>query len=67
MGLMALSSEIADSARKLCTTEQATVGMKLMTIADRLADEVGLLTDRSGYTVDEVVAPLWKDGGHARH
>ena len=57
--LMALSSEIADSAQKLYDTEQATVGMTLMEIAGRLTDEVGLLTDRSGYTVDE--APLWKE------
>ncbi len=59
--LMALSSEIANSAQRLYDTEQATVGMRLMEIADRLADEVGLLTDRSGYTVDEVIAPLWKE------
>lgn len=55
--LMTLSCEIGDSARE-CDTDQA---MRLIGIADRLADEVGTLADRSGYTVDEVIAPLWKE------
>ena len=58
---MALSCEIADSALKLYNTEHVTVGMRLMETADKLAEEVGLLTDLTGYTIDEVVAPLWRD------
>lgn len=59
--LMKLSTEISDSALTFYGTERVTAGMTLMGIADRLADEVGLLADRSGYTVDEVTAPLWKE------
>jgi len=33
--------------------------MKLMEIADKLADDVGVLAAHSGYTADQVTAPLW--------
>jgi hypothetical protein len=59
-GLMKLSSEISDAATALYDTEHAALGMKLMETADRLADEVGALAARSGYTVDEVTQPLWQ-------
>jgi hypothetical protein len=34
--------------------------MKVMEAADELAEEVGVLAARLGFTVDEVVTPLWK-------
>jgi hypothetical protein len=58
--LMTLSSEISDAAMALYATEEAALGMKLMETADRLADEVGTLAIRSGYTADEVTQPLWQ-------
>jgi hypothetical protein len=57
---MALSSKLADCAMALYETEEAARGMKLMEIADKLADDVGVLAARSGYTADQVTAPLWK-------
>jgi hypothetical protein len=59
-GLMKLSCEISDAATALYDTEHAALGMKLMETADQLADEVGVLAARSGYTADEVTQPLWK-------
>jgi hypothetical protein len=35
--------------------------MSLMETADRLAEEVGVWAARSGYTVDEVTQPLWRN------
>jgi hypothetical protein len=57
---MAFSSELADFAMALYDTEEAARGMKLMEFADKLADEIGVLAARSGYTADQVTAPLWK-------
>ena len=59
-GLMDLSSQVAAHGEALCSTEETSRGMTLMEIADRLADEVGVLADGSGYTMDEVMAPLWQ-------
>jgi len=39
--------------------EEAARDMKLMEIADKLADDVGVLAARSGYTADQMTAPLW--------
>jgi hypothetical protein len=58
--LMKLSSELADCAMVLYGTEEAAQGMKVMEIADKLADVVGGLAARNGYTMDEVTASLWK-------
>jgi hypothetical protein len=58
--LMKLSSEISDAATALYATEQATLGMKLMETADQLAEEVGVLAARSGYTANQVTQPLWR-------
>jgi len=58
--LMKLSCEISSAATTLYATEHAALGMKLMGTADQLADEVGVLAARSGYTAEQVTQPLWQ-------
>jgi hypothetical protein len=59
--LMALSSQVAAHAEALYATEEVQRGMKLMGTADLIAEEVGVLAERYGYTIDEVTHPLWKE------
>ncbi len=47
--LMALSCRVADAARTI----------EAMETADKIAEDVGVLAERLGYTADEVVRPLW--------
>jgi len=58
--LMKLSSELADCAKALYVTEEIARGMKVMKLADKLADYVGVLAERASIHMDQVMAPLWK-------
>lgn len=57
--LMGLSSAVADHARALCDTKETQRGMRLMEVADKIAEEVGVLVECGGLTIDEVMRPLW--------
>ncbi len=48
--LIARCSELADCAMALYGTEEAAQGMKVMEIADKLTDDIGVLAAQSGYT-----------------
>ena len=58
--LMDLSCQVAAHAEALYATEEVQRGMKLMETADLIAEEVGVWTERCGYTIDEVTRPLWR-------
>jgi hypothetical protein len=53
--LMALSCRVADYAQTLDGGDTV-----LMEAADKIAEEVGVWAERSGYTLDEVTRPLWE-------
>ena len=56
---MGLSSQVADRAIALYDTEEAWEGMEVMEAADQIAEAVGVVAVRCGYTMDEVMRPLW--------
>ena len=57
--LMELSCKVSDHAQALYGTEEIGRGMELMETADLIAEEVGVWLLRTGYTIEEVTAPLW--------
>ena len=57
--LMDLSCQVAAHAVALYGTEEAGRGMHLMKAADQLAEAVGVWAEQTGYTLDEITAPLW--------
>ena len=58
--LMGLLSNLARDVTKLYGTEKAALGMSLMETTDQLTVVVGVLSERMGYTMDEVTRPLWQ-------
>jgi hypothetical protein len=56
--LFDLHWQVADYAQKLTGTAQRHIGMELMTVADQIGAEIDELTERCGYTIEEVTAPF---------
>ena len=50
--------QLSDHAQKLYATEEAWRGMEIMDIADLIGGVIDTLTERLGYTLDEVIEPL---------
>jgi hypothetical protein len=57
--LMAVSCDMADRACDVMETN-GHAGTVLLEHADQLAEAVGYLAASAGFTIDEVVEPLWR-------